>query len=101
MAEAQGGVPEVNLPVSYRDRLATFIDCRSSYITAISYAAAGFSYAAETGYIRCDQCGLTLRGCDAQKYDPLSLHQTFSPHCHHISQQNLSDEPNVSGECSL
>ena len=91
----------VTLPLSYTDRLASYTELRSDNVIAVSYAAAGFSYAVETGDIYCDRCGLKLRGCDAQNYDPLSLHQTFSPHCHYVSQHNLSDKPNVSGEYSL
>ena len=61
---------------SNTERLATFSDCRSDNIVATSYAAAGFSHAAETGYIRCDECGLTLHRCDIHAYDAVSLHQT-------------------------
>ena len=68
------------------DRLATFSDCRSEKMIATSYAAAGFSYAAESGYINCDQCDLTLQGCDAHKYDALSLHRTFATSCKFLSQ---------------
>ena len=101
MKKAQEGVPEVTLPVSYLDRLASYTDLQLENVIAVSYAAAGFSYAVETGDIYCDRCGLKLRGCDAQNYDALSLHQTFSPHCHYVSQHNLSDKSNVSGEYSL
>lgn len=101
MKKAQEGVPEVTLPVSYRDRLASYTDLQSDNVIAVSYAAAGFSYAVETGDIYCDRCGLKLRGCDAQNYDPLSLHQTFSQNCSYVNQHHLSDIPNVSGEYNL
>ena len=91
----------VTLPLSYTERLASYTELESENVIAVSYAAAGFSCAVETGDIYCDRCGLKLRGCDAQNYDPLSLHQTFSPHCHYVSQHNLSVKPNVSGEYSL
>ena len=72
--------------MNYMDRLATFSDCRSENMIATSYAAAGFSYAAESGYIYCDQCELMLRGCDAHEYDALSLHRTFARSCKFLSK---------------
>ena len=73
--------------MNYMDRLATFSDCSSEKMIATSYAAAGFSYAAESGNIYCDQCELTLlRGCDAHEYDALSLHRTFARSCKFLSK---------------
>ena len=66
---------------SNTERLATFSACRSENIIATSYAAAGFSYAAESGYISCDGCGLTLHSCDIHAYDAVSLHKTYAPNC--------------------
>ena len=66
---------------SHTDRLASFADCRSDNIIATSYAAAGFSYAAQSGYIRCDECGLTLHRCDIHAYGAVSLHKTYAPSC--------------------
>ena len=66
---------------SNTERLATFSASRSENIIVTSYAAAGFSYAAESGYISCDGCGLTLQGCDIHAYDAVSLHKTYAPTC--------------------
>ena len=65
------------------DRLASFSDCRVDKEILSSYAAAGFSYQADSGYIYCDMCGLTLAGLikSATHGDPLSLHRIHTPHC--------------------
>ena len=70
---------------SHTDRLVSFSDCRSENIVATSYAAAGFSYAAQSVHIYCDVCSLTLSGFVTQAYDPLSLHQTFVPSCNFLA----------------
>ena len=72
--------------LTHMDRLASFADCGSrDKIIVSSYAAAGFAYAADSGYIYCSMCGLTLSGfirCDIGTYgDPLSLHQAYRPDC--------------------
>mgnify|MGYP001801782086 FL=1 len=90
--------------MKYTDRLASYLDCRADKVIATSYAAAGFSYAAESGYIYCDQCDLTLRGWDAHKYDALSLHRTFARSCKFLSKvasDGLATNNRHSGKISV
>ena len=68
--------------------LASFTDCDSGdKIIVSTYAAAGFTYAADSGYIYCSICGLTLSGfIGIVTYgDPISMHQTHRPDCAFLS----------------
>ena len=80
---------------SHTDRLASFSDCRSENIIATSYAAAGFSYAAQTGHIHCNVCGLTLSGFVTQAYDPLSLHQTYVSSCKFLATTDVGSGESI------
>ena len=74
--------------LTHMDRLASFADSSSrDKIIVSSYAAAGFAYAADSGYIYCSMCGLTLSGfISSVTYgDPFSMHQTHRPDCAFLS----------------
>ena len=79
-----------NSATDITDRLASFADCRVDKQILSSYAAAGFSYHFDSGYIYCDLCGLALAGLiDSSTHnDPLSLHLVHRPDCGFLLSNN-------------